>query len=405
MAARARGAAAAAARSTGEEGGRASRTILYLIRGRSPALGDIRIYALLPRPTSLGSLGRLGAVLSADPGFEAEWIESEELPFPAHGYALVGVDAEGRPRKLILDALTPEAKRALDDYRGRVVVARHYAAPTIPLNVVEKALEFAERVGAQLELRRVGSESWIVLRSPRPLSFDERHTFLHDYAEASDGFLLDNLLLKRLGLPELAGMAPTARCWRVPALPGEEPWRCERDEEEEPAIVRTDIQGLEREWRAVETPIVGSRGEAELSGFSIYFWASRADREMVEALKEAQRAADELRDAIMRWRALVHVFGRAAHMTWFPREPPEALTARAAEEGRTRVWEEGGAIRVWVPAGELREQDLREIRKMEIILGRRVELVSEKPPFRFSPEADAAAERLRRALKRAVGSA
>jgi hypothetical protein len=403
MAARARGAAAAAARGRAEEG-RASRTILYLIRGRSPALGDVRIYALLPRPTSPGSLGRLATVLSADPGFEAEWIESEELPFPAHGYALVGVDADGRPRKLILDALTPEAKRALDDYRGRVVVARHYAAPTIPLRVVEKALEFAERVGARLELRQVGSESWIVLRSPRPLSFDERHTFLHGYAEADDSFLLDNLLLERLGLPELAGMAPTACCWRVLALPGEAPWRCE-EREAQPAFVRVDIQGLEREWGVVETPIVGSRGVAELSGYAIYVWTDKADRGMVEALREAQRAADELRVAIVRWLALVHALERAARIAWFPREPPEALTARAAEEGRTRVWEEGGAIRVWVPAGELGEQDLRELRKMEIILGRRVELVSEKPPFRFSPEADAAAERLRRALKRAVGSA
>ena len=384
-----------------------------MIRGRSPALGRLRVYFLSPKPLPPSALERMAGLLCGDARFGAEWIEREDLPFPARGHAVIGEGEGSRPERLLASALASETRRALGDYRGRVVVARYYPAPTISLYEVEKALEFAERVGARLELKRVGTESWIVLRSPRPLGFEERHRFLHEYVQASDVFLYEDLLLERLGLPELAGMAPTAFCWRVPALPSEEPWKCE-EREAQPAIVRADIWGVRGIKRFVKTPIAGPRGVAECSDYAIYVWIGEANRETVGALKEAQQAAEELGTAAWRWSSLARDLERAAEAVWqlpqdtpwpSPRELPEALTARAAEEGRARVWEEGGAVRVWAPAERLKELDPERLRILEGLLGRRVVLVSEEPPFRWSPEVDAAAERLRRALARAVGSA
>ena len=85
------------------------------VRGRSPAEGDLAVYALLPRLLPPGSLSRLALMLSADPSFEAEEEWVEELPVPAWGHAVVGL--RGKP--VFVSAVREEVKRMLEEYRAR----------------------------------------------------------------------------------------------------------------------------------------------------------------------------------------------------------------------------------------------------------------------------------------------
>jgi len=90
---------------------------LYRVRGFSPGRGPGRklvVYVLAPELLSPGSTGRLAAMLSSDPRFEAYEVWAERLPFPARGFAAVDLEeGEAAP------GVREDILRRLEEYRAR----------------------------------------------------------------------------------------------------------------------------------------------------------------------------------------------------------------------------------------------------------------------------------------------
>jgi hypothetical protein len=90
---------------------------LYRVEGLSPSRGPRRffvVYVFTPEPLLPGSAGRLAAMLSGDPQFEAYEVWAERLPFPARGFA--AVDAE---EGSVNPAVPEEVWRKLEECRAR----------------------------------------------------------------------------------------------------------------------------------------------------------------------------------------------------------------------------------------------------------------------------------------------
>ena len=85
------------------------------MRGLSGSRGrDLTVYVLAPQLLPPGAAGRMAAMLSGDPQFEAYEVWAERLPFPARGFA--AVDAE---EGSVTPAVPEEVWRRLEEYRAR----------------------------------------------------------------------------------------------------------------------------------------------------------------------------------------------------------------------------------------------------------------------------------------------
>jgi hypothetical protein len=176
----------------------------------------------------------------------------------------------------------------------------------------------------------------------------------------------------------------------------------------------------------------GPRGRVYYAFEGVYAAARAVDDRFLELAEEARRAVSRFAERYLDWRDLLGAL-REAEFRVAPFLSPRAPIANGAgpyeRVPRAKVWEEGGRVKVWLHPELKRwlEEELAEVqwstlrflfpeikpfeglrgylRRVSERLGREVELVGEEPPFRFSPEVDAALEELRRALAELVGSA
>ena len=434
MAARARrGAAAGAARppAAGEGGGWLCR-----VYGRSPAEGDLAVYALLPRLPAPGSLGRLAAVLSADPGFEAKKAWAERLPFAVAGYAVVNPKSGD-----VTPAVPEETLRALEEYRSRrgvrVLLTYSRSSSSFPLIDLLWLREGLRGLGLGFKLRTLrysgegGSYAiWglVELLAPRPLAAEERaraRRLIRERLDTEVAAVLpsagEERALEEAGLLPLAEIVPSLR-WR-----GGYPLWGEVVPEKRPALSVLiyelphiyDDSPLGESFRAE-----GPRGVVQLiPAEGIYADTSVVDERFLEAAVKARDAAERLAWKYREWLRLVAELKEAEGEVASPLSIGIANHARAVDPWlRAKVWEEGGRVKVWLhpelkrwleeklvtagaPAVEPFEGLRGYLRRVSERLGREVELVGEEPPFRWSPEVDAALEELRRALAELVGSA
>jgi len=356
MAARARGAAgsAAAARSVGEEGGGGGW--LCRVYGLSPAEGALVVYALLPRPASPGSLGRLATVLSGDPGFRPLGAWAWELPRPLAGYAVVELRG-GRAHV----AIPEEARGALREV-GRALEELAARRPAAMLDVLKVSLGELlprlrdwqrERGVTGFTLRALGSGAVAVeLRPPKPMEPEERREFWERERRWETGTVRplvgeeEARLLEGLGLGALAELAPR-RCW---AHDGRE-WReCvfvfEIAKIAPPFIFR-NTKVMPVLPNQLDVRIEGSRGTAWVEKTRVFAFLRSLDSELLPLAEEAARAAGELGRLLGGrggWHDLLDELGKAER-----RLVGAAPLAEAAERGEARVWMEGGRVKVWLP--------------------------------------------------------
>jgi hypothetical protein len=402
---------------------------LYRLEGGSPGLGgDLTVYLLLPKPLSPSALGRMAGLLSGDARFSLYAAYAERLPFPARGHAVV--DREGG--RLLAAAVPEDARRRLEEHRARRSLLFGALGREVNVKALVELLREAARLGADVVVRApffaVGGElpgmvyTFAEARAERPLDPSGLRR-LRELAEALCPVRLfpwpppqERELLERAGLGALA--------WMVPELYSEGIFK-----EPEEAFLTFEVRDLPP--LALPRHEEGARGSFSswMAGMAFSVWVNRLGTGDLAVLERLLRAAEEARRAW--WRRLLDgLVGGLERAEREAREslglpaPPCPLAERVAsllQEGRgdAKVWEEGGKVKVWLmpPEGrlllrrladELRPLNLTPehyLRKVSEKLGRGVELVGEEPPFRWSPEVDAAAERLRRALERAVGSA
>jgi hypothetical protein len=288
MAARAkRPAAAAAARSVGEEGG----GWLCRVYGRSPAEGGLAVYALLPRPASPGSLGRLAVVLSGDPRFEAKKAWAWELPRPLAGYAVVELRG-GRAHV----AIPEEARGALREV-GRALeelAARRPAALVDELYECDShyLLRLRDRLRGWgvtgFTLRALGDHLALELHLPRPMGPEERRRFFED-REGEVGLRplvrrAEVRLLEGLGLGALAWLAPR-RCWM----------RGGREGDWEECRFLLEIERIYPPLPGeLEVEVEGPRGAAYAAGELVCALLRSLDSDSLRYLTEAENAARRL---------------------------------------------------------------------------------------------------------------
>jgi hypothetical protein len=422
MAARARrGAAAGAAQppTAGEGGGWLCR-----VYGRSPAEGDLAVYALLPRLPAPGSLGRLAAVLSADLGFEAREAVAERLPFPARGYAVVNPKSGD-----VTPAVPEETLRALEEYRSRKMGIVVEAWP-LDLPKLAEFLAEARRLGATARIRSAFDVLHVFeLRFQRPPSRWELEGLLQR-AHAVGAFFsgearrqtleAERKLLERAGLWALAWMAPELVSREL--LSG---GCCYTELGESDVRISTVLApplgrllprrgGGRRGRYSLSRGEFGASldisllevGDRDLGPLEELLEADEAStrwmRELADALREIERAEERVEERL----------GGAGL-----RAPLASRVLLSIENPRrARVWEGGGRVRLWLAPEErarLLEELTRKLRPLGLALGdylravseelgKEVELVEGEAPL--PPELAAAAERARRALAELVGS-
>jgi hypothetical protein len=417
---------------------------LCRVEGYSPARDALlAVYALLPKPMNPPQLERLAGLLSGDARFEAHAILVEELPFPARGHAVVDL-REGR---LLAAAVPEEVRRRLEEHRARrpTVLLRGYSLEeALPLDILLKL----RRLGFGLEARLLRHPlAWnnllghaVELRAPRPLPVEERARVRRLLRE--DGRYGDLLLfsrpreeeaLERAGLLALAEIAPSLY-WR--------PWGLRQDggvsfkggavSEEPRAIVLLYAFPSDSLSRPSIFAAKGARGEAYCTREGVYAAARSVDDRFLELAARVREATARFAERYLDWLDLLGALMKAEF-----RVAPFLSTRAPIANGASpyhwspgaKVWEEGGKVKAWL-SPELKEELERELaeaqwstlrflfpeikpfeglrgylRRLSGELGREVELVGEEPPFRFSPEVDAAAEELRRAIRELVGSA
>jgi len=444
----------AAARATqptapaGEGRGRLCR-----VEGRSPARGALlAVYTFLPKPMDPSSLERLAGLLSSDARFEAHAILVEELPFPAHGHAVVDL-SEGR---LLAAAVPEEVRRRLEEHRSRrptVLLEGRSLEKALPLDILLKL----RRLGFGLEARLLRYPlAWnnrlgyaVELRAPRPLTTEERgqvRRLLREDERYGDLLLFsrprEERALERAGLLALAEIAPSLY-WR--------PWGLRQDggarlaggavTEEPEVTVLLYAYPSEHLWAPLRSILDAAEPRVRVyqTREGAYAKTRELDDRFLERAARVGEALARFAERYLEWHELLDAVRRAEEGIPLPRRfiaagadplqyPPEAKMWEQGGPG-AKVWEEGGRVRVWLHP-EVREEierALREtwwaavritfpevepieglrgyLRKVSEKLGREVELVGEEPPFRWSPEADAALEELRRAVKELVGSA
>jgi preprotein translocase subunit Sss1 len=212
MAARARGPAAARAAQPPTAEGREGRGWLVMLRGEAPSLdGAVDIFAVLPKLPSFSSLERLGVVLSGDPDFWLYSAWAEELPFPAHGYAVVEL-ASGRA----LIAIPEEVARRFMEWRG-AALPLVFDSLDLDLSLAERLWRLAEELGGRLEL--LGLEpphelldlTAAVIRLPRPPTREEWEEIVRIVRglRPSPSWCETAVILHGAGLAPLAFMLPS----------------------------------------------------------------------------------------------------------------------------------------------------------------------------------------------------
>jgi hypothetical protein len=408
MAARAkRPAAVGAARPpvAGEGGGWLCR-----VYGRSPAEGDLAVYALLPRLPAPGSLGRLATVLSGDPRFEAKKAWAWELPRPLAGYAVVELRG-GRAHV----AIPEEARGALREV-GRALEELAARRPAAMLD------RFGIDLNELLSLRnwlmekegvtsftvyglRGGAGTAIELHPPKPMGAEERRALW----ERVQNLLQDAVeplvaeeearALGEIGLGALAELAPQLR-W----------WYDEREGSWKEGVLYLIIGEVypppPRQSKLDDVRIEGPRGVSRVDGEFVYAVLRNLDSELLPLAEEAALAAGELNSALERWHDLL------GHLRWGERvRVNDAPLAEAAERGEARVWMEGGRVKVWLPpetAASVAERwggDVRSyLRSLSELLDAGIELAGREEAPLVSPEVDEAHRRLVGVLRGLVGA-
>jgi len=399
-------AAAGAARppAAGEGGGWLCR-----VYGRSPAEGELAVYALLPRLPTPGSLGRLATVLSGDPGFRPLGAWAWELPRPLAGYAVVELRG-GR----VYDGIPEEARGALREV-GRALeelAARRPAAMLdrfgIDLDVLLSLRNWLmEREGVTsftVYGLRGGAGTAIELHPPKPMGAEERRALW----ERVQNLLQDAVeplvaeeearALGEIGLGALAELAPQLRWWYDEH---EGSWR----EGVLYLIIGEVHQPPPRRSKLDDVRIEGPRGVSRVDGEFVYAVLRSLDSELLPLAEEAAQAAGELNSALERWHDLL------GHLRWGERvRVNDAPLAEAAERGEARVWMEGGRVKVWLPPEtaariEARGGDLRSyLGALSELLDVGIELAGRGEAPLVSPEVDEARRRLVEALRGLVGA-
>jgi hypothetical protein len=375
------------------------------------------LYALLPRPLSLGSLGRLAVVLSGDPDFVMTEARGVPLPFPAHGLAIVEWE-RGRVRS----GVPEEVARRLEEHWAR--------RPVFPLwSITELGSDtawlrrLAGRYGdAEVYAlghrppfsERVSTLSVVLeLRPSRPLAREELRALFEEALPMHESPRLAETLAAA-GLWALAMGAPRLY-WEWDAFFGAP------QHVEEVETIPLSLFGTSRHLipARLHFEVSGPRARVTLSSYGVRVTAPKLDAELLARLEGAERAWETFRGALERWRDLLDALARAcaAAVSKLGVNAPSIVGEALADRERpgARVWEEGGRVKVWLApwfrgllaaslkrAGSALENYLRMVSER---LGREVELVGEEPPFRLSPEVDAAAEELLGALRELVGSA
>jgi len=287
----------------------------------------------------------------------------------------------------------------------------------------------------------------VELRAPRPLAAEERaraRGLLREDGRYRYLFLpspMEEEALARAGLLALAEIAPSAY-WARGGLP-QPSARFEggaAGEREVCLILRWLPPDLSR-WLQPLLGVEGPRGRVCGAEGGVRVAVRAVDDRFLELAEKANEASRRLVERYFGWLDLVGALREAEWKVWKERGIEEAPIAHGAVariwEPRAKVWEEGGRVKVWLHpelkwrlewlhslgslgepppppppqerlAAELRPLDLTPadyFRALSERLGREVELVGEEPPFRLSPEVDAAAEELLSALRELVGSA
>jgi hypothetical protein len=424
MAARARGAAgsaaaagAAPAAADGEEGG----CWLFQLRGKSPATQEtLVIYAFLPRLPTLGSLRRLATVLSADPGFVLTEARGMPLPFPAHGLAYVEWE-----RRRVRSGVPEEVARRLEEHWAR--------RPVFPL---KSPIELG---GDTAWLRRLagrygGAEVYALgyrpsfsgrgstlstvleLRPSRPLAREELRALFEEALPMHESPRLAETLAAA-GLWALAMGAPRLY-WEWNPLFGA-PQHMEEVKTIPPSLFGSSRRLIPERLRF---EVSGPRARVTLSSYGVSVAAPKLDAELLARLEEVERAWETFRGALERWDDLLDALSGAcaAVLSKLGVNAPSIVGEALADRERpgARVWEEGGKVKVWLApwfrgllaarlkrAGLAPEDYLRMVsERVRARLGVEVELVGEEPPFRFSPEVDAAHAQLKEAAARVASA-
>jgi len=413
MAARAkRGAAVAAARSVGEEGG----GWLCRVYGRSPAEGALVVYALLPRLPTPSSLGRLATVLSGDPRFEAREAVAERLPFAVAGYAVVGLGG-GR----VYDGIPEEARGALEGHRARRLAVVALTRADLRLEELAGLRGALAELGAGVRIRPLAPYVVFELLPQRPLAPEERERLrgliggMQSVGETAFG--AERELLERAGLWALAWMAPELWWDRW----GPESWIRAGSSELDLRWGAAKALGRllprradgERGWvwrasdcfrlflREVGDRELGLMGELVEADEAVRRW-ERGQRELARRIREAEERARERLGLPL---YLVRTGPVSDYVDLFAGDP----TRLVLEEG-------GGKVRVHLHpevSGWVREELAEELgrrglapedylRALSEELGREVEIAGDGPPL--PPELAEAVARARRALAELIGA-
>jgi hypothetical protein len=312
---------AAVARSAAD--GREGGGWLVMLRGEAPALDDrADVFVVLPKLPSFSSLERLGAVLSADPSFELYSAWAEELPFPAHGYAVVELGG-GRAHV----AIPEEVARMFVEWRG-AALPLIFDSLDLDLSLAGRLWQLAEELGGRLELLGLEPPHQLldltaaVIRLPRPPTreeweeivgvvrglhprprWSETAAILHGAGLAPLAFMLPSRYISSFGSDRLE-WRPRPSNWRGGFVVLAKWWRPLRDL---PPL-------LERSGLFRETPdglvAEGPRSSVLLQGENLYAKPVALDRRFFEdaekALLALERPGAELSDFL---RAVAELIG------------------------------------------------------------------------------------------------